>query len=75
VSSGLQTLLAWAAMTYALYCEPDMIRGARSQHSFWSVFRGITSTREEVTQGCRRLHNEEFHNSYSSLSNIVAIRQ
>jgi hypothetical protein len=36
--------------------------------------RIIRPRRDEVTAGCRKLHNEELHNLYSSPSIIRIIR-
>jgi hypothetical protein len=39
------------------------------------VLRGIFGPkRDEVTGGCRKLHNEELHNMYSSPSVITMIK-
>jgi hypothetical protein len=44
--------------------------GVREQN----VEEDIWTKSDEVTGGCRKLHNEELHNLYSSLSIIIVIK-
>jgi hypothetical protein len=53
--------------------KPVSLLTLKSNYTEQLLRRIFGPKREEVTEGLRKLHNEEFHNLYSSLNITVII--